>query len=119
VVNGVDYAFHFYITFRSSALTTGHKFGVNHPGGTLDFWADSQIIANAAAGAATHTHRHNVTVDDMTLLTSTITNDVDLAVIIEGRYKCTSTGTFAARFANELNANTDIVVQKGSWGWYF
>jgi hypothetical protein len=28
-------------------------------------------------------------------------------------------GTFAARFANELAANTDIVVQKGSWGMWF
>ena len=119
VTSGVDYAFHFYITFRSAATTTGWKSGVNHPGGTLDFWAKSAVIANGAAGVATHTERHNVAVDDMTLLTSTVTAGVDLAIIIEGRYKCTSDGTFAARFANELAANTDLVVQKGSWGWYF
>jgi len=119
VVNGVDYAFHFYITFQSAAAATGWKSGVNHPGGTLDFWAQSEVIANGPAGVATHTERHNTAVDDMTLLTATVTQAVDLAIRIEGRYKCTANGIFAARFANELNANTDIVVQKGSWGWYF
>lgn len=119
VVNGVDYAFHFYITFQSAAAATGWKAGVNCPNGTLDFWAQSEIIANGAAGVATHTERHNVTRDDMTLLTTTVTQAVDLAIRIEGRYKCTQDGTFAARFANELAADTNIVVQKGSWGWYF
>ena len=119
VVNTVSYAFHFYIVFRSAAATTGWKAGVNHPGGTVDFWANEQNIANATAGLATHFERHGVAADDMTLLTATITQAVDLVARYEGRYLCTSTGTFAARFANELNANTDIVVQKGSWGWYF
>lgn len=119
VVNGTDYAFFFYITFRSAQTTTGWKASVNCPAGALDFWAGSQIIANGAAGVATHTERHNVTRDDMTLLTSTVTAGVDLAIRIEGRYKCTADGTFAARFANELAANTDVVVQKGSWGFYF
>src|SRR3990167_3991070 len=85
VVAGVDYAFHFYITFRSAQLTTGWKSGVNHPGGTLDFWAKSDVIANGAAGVATHTERHNVNVNDMTQLTATVTANVDLSIIIEGR----------------------------------
>jgi hypothetical protein len=119
VTSGVDYAFEFYITFRSAQTTTGWKSGVNHPGGTLDFWAGSDIIANGAAGVATHTERHNTVVDDMTLLTATITAAVDLNVRIKGRYLCTASGTFAARFANELASNSDIVVQKGSWGWWF
>ena len=118
VVNGVDYAFHFYITFQSAATATGWKAGVNCPDGTLDFWAQSAIIANGAAGVATQTERHNTVRDDMTLLTTTVTAAVDLAIRIEGRYKCTQNGTFAARFANEL-ANTNIVVQQGSWGFYF
>ena len=119
VVAGVDYAFHFYITFQSAATTTGWKAGVNCPAGTLDFWARSDVIANGAAGVATHTERHNTVRDDMTLLTATITQAVDLSIMIEGRYKCTANGTFAARFANELASNTQIVVQKGSWGWWF
>ena len=118
VVAGVDYAFEFYITFRSAATGTGWKAGVNCPAGTLDFWAGSDVIANGAAGVATHTERHNVVRDDMTQLTATITANVDLNVRIKGRYLCTADGTFAARFASEL-ANTDIVVQKGSWGWWF
>ncbi len=119
VTNGVDYAFHFYVTFQSASTTTGWKCGVNCPTGTLDFWAGSPIIANGAAGVATHVERHNTVRDDMTLLTATITQAVDLSVRIEGRYKCTASGTFAVRFANELVANTQIVVQKGSWGFYF
>lgn len=119
VANGVDYAFFFYIAFQSAATATGWKAGINCPNGTLDFWAESQTVANAAAGAATHTERHNTSRDDMTLLTSTVTQGVDLAIRIEGRYKCTQDGTLAARFANELGSNTNIVVQKGSYGWYF
>lgn len=119
VVSGTDYAFHFYITFQSAATATGHKFGVNCPNGTLDFWAWGDVIANGAAGVATHTLRHNVVRDDMTLLATSITANVDLAVRIEGRYMCTQNGTFACRFANELAANTQIVVQKGSWGYWF
>ena len=119
VVSGTDYAFEFYITFRSAATTTGWRAGVNCPAGTLDFWAGSDVIANGAAGVATHTERHNTVRDDMTLLTATITQNVDLNVRIKGRYLCTANGTFAARFANELASNTQIVVQKGSWGTWF
>ena len=119
VAAGVDYAFEFYITFRSAATTTGWKASVNCPAGTLDFWAGSDVIANGAAGVATHTQRHNVDRDDMTLLTATITQNVDLNVRIKGRYLCTASGTFAARFANELASNTQLVVQQGSWGWWF
>ena len=119
VVSGTDYAFDFYITFQSAATTTGWKAGVNCPAGTLDFWAGSDVIANGAAGVATHTERHNTVRDDMTLLTATITQAVDLNVRIRGRYLCTANGTFAARFANELASNTQIVVQKGSWGMWF
>jgi parallel beta-helix repeat protein len=119
VENGKDYAFKFYIVFQSANVNTGWKAGVNCPTGVLDFFATGQTIANGAAGVATWLQRHNTVRDDMTLLTSTITAAVDLVFIIEGRYKCTQTGTFAARFANELAANTDIVVQKGSWGFYF
>ena len=119
VVSGTDYAFEFYITFRSAATTTGWRAGVNCPAGTLDFWAGSDVIANGAAGVATHTERHNTVRDDMTLLTATITQAVDLNVRIKGRYLCTANGTFAARFANELAANVQIVVQKGSWGTWF
>lgn len=119
VVSGTSYAFFFYVTFKSAAATTGWKMGVNCPTGTLDFWAGSQTIANGAAGVATHTERHNVDRDDMTLLTATVTANVDLANRIEGRYLCTQDGTFACRFANELAADTNIVVQKGSYGWWF
>ena len=119
VVSGVDYAFDFYITFQSAATATGWKAGVNCPAGALDFWAGSQTIANGAAGVATHTERHNTVRDDMTLLTATVTQAVDLNVRITGRYCCTANGTFAARFANELASNTQIVVQKGSFGTWF
>lgn len=119
VVNGINYAFKFYVVFRSAATATGWKASVNCPAGTLDFFATGQTIANAAAGSASWLQRHNDTRDDMTLLTTTVTAGVDLVFIIEGRYICTANGTFAVRFANELAANTDIVVQRGSWGMYF
>lgn len=93
---------------------------MNCPAGTLDFFCTNQTIANSAtAGVATWLQRHSVTRDDMTLLTATITSGVDLVAMIRGRYKCTASGTFAVRFANELASNTDLVVQEGSWGIYF
>lgn len=119
VTNGVDYAFYFYVAFQSAQTTTGWRASVNHPGGTVDHFSTIQTVVNAAAGAATWLQKHNTAVDDMTLLTSTVTAAVDLVFMIQGRYKCTANGTFALRFANELAANTDIVVQKGSWGFYF
>ena len=119
VVSGQTYAFYFYVVFQSAQVNTGHKCSVNAPAGTLDFHVLNQIIANAAAGAATWTERHNTVRDDMTLLTSTIAAAADLICIVQGRYVCTANGTFAVRFANELAANTDLVVQAGSWGFYF
>ena len=118
VTSGQNYAFHFYIVFQSAATGTGWKAGVNCPTGALDFWATSDVIANGAAGVTTHTKRHNTVRDDMTQLNSTVTANVDLSIEITGRYVSTQTGVFAARFANEL-ANNDIVIQIGSWGWYF
>jgi len=119
VQNGKDYAFYFYIVFQSALASTGWKAGVNCPNGTLDFQMNISNLANNAAGLDTWHHRHNTVRDDMTLLTATITASVDLFVSIQGRFLCTADGTFAARFANELAANTDITVRQGSWGWYF
>jgi|PlaIllAssembly_1097288.scaffolds.fasta_scaffold00172_8 hypothetical protein len=119
VVNGVTYAFYFYVVFQSAATTTGWKAAINCPTGTLDYFATGQTIANGAAGVATWLQRHTDTRDDMTLLTSTITANVDLLYMVQGRYICTANGTLAVRFANELNANTDITVRAGSWGWWF
>ena len=118
VVNGQMYAFYFYVVFQSAAGNTGHRCSVNAPAGTLDFHVLNQSIANGPVGLATWTERHNTVRDDHTLLTSTVTAAVDLICIIQGRYIATANGTFAVRFANEL-ANTDVVVQAGSWGFYF
>jgi hypothetical protein len=116
---GNMYAFHYYIAFSSRVATTGWKMGVNAPNGNLDFWAQTDNIANAAVGANTHLERHNTVRDDMTLLTSTVTANVRLANRIDGIYECTQDGTFAPRFANELAADTNITVLNGSYGWYF
>jgi len=116
---GNDYAFHYYISFVSLNTTFGWKAGVNAPLGDLDFWAQTDNIANGVAGVATHLERHNTVRDDMTLLTSTIAANTSLAIRIDGRYLCTQDGTFAPRFANELASNPNIIVLKGSYGWYY
>lgn len=122
VTNGVDYAFHYYIVFRSSATATGFKCSVNGPAGTVDYFMTYQTVANAASGAAgvaTWLQAHQIVYDAGFLNLTTITANEDLVCIIDGRYKSTANGTFTARFANELAANTNIVVQKGSYGWWF
>ncbi len=121
VVANTDYAFKFYIVFRSAATTTGFRFGVLAPSGAvLDFFMTYQTIANATTvGVATWLQGHWVSGEAMTALTATIALGVDLVCMIEGRVKVGATaGTLAARVASEL-ANNDLVVQKGSWGTYF
>ena len=114
-----DYAFDFYITFRSTTAT-GFRFSVNGPAGTVDYMRKYQTIANSdLVGVATWLEGHAVSFDAMTVLAATIAAGVDLHCRITGRFKCGGAGgTFAARAASE-SANNDLVVQKGSWGTYF
>lgn len=121
VLANTDYAFKFYIVFRSAATTTGFRFGVLAPtGAVLDFFTTYQTIANATtAGVATWLQGHWVNGEAMAATTATITAAVDLVCMIEGRVKVGATaGTLAARVASEL-ADNNLVVQKGSWGWWF
>lgn len=119
VVANQDYAFQFYIVFRST-LATGFRFAVNGPAGTVDYVLRYQTVANSATtGVATYLDMHNVGFDQMTVTTATIAANVDLYAKIEGRFRCgVSGGTFAARAASE-SANNDLVIQQGSWGVYF
>jgi len=114
-----DYAFDFYITFRSTT-TTGFRFSVNGPAGVVDFMRKYQTVANNnLVGVATWLEGHSVAFDTMTVTTATIAAGVDLHCRMTGRFKCGGAGgTFAARAASE-SANNDLVVQKGSWGTYF
>ena len=116
-----DYAFKFHIVFRSATTTTGFRFAINGPAGAVcEYFMTYQTIANSTtAGVATWLQGHWIVYDTMTALTATITLGVDLICMIEGRIKVGATaGTLAARVASEL-ANNDLVVQKGSWGFYF
>ena len=114
-----DYAFDFYITFRSTTAT-GFRFSVNGPAGTVDYMRKYQTITNSdLVGVATWLEGHAVSFDAMTVTTATIAAGVDLHCRITGRFKCGGAGgTFAARAASE-SANNDLVVQKGSWGTWF
>lgn len=119
VVANTDYAFDFYITFRST-LATGFRFAVNGPAGVVDHFMTYQTVANSElVGVATWLQKHSVTFDAMTVTTASIAAGVDLHCRITGRFKCGGAGgTFAARVASE-SANVDLVVQKGSWGLWF
>jgi len=114
-----DYAFDFYITFRSTTAT-GFRFSVNGPAGVVDFFMTYQTIANSeTVGVATWLQKHSVTFNAMTVTAASIAAGVDLHCRITGRFKCGgSGGTFAAIVASE-SANNDLVVQRGSWGTYF
>ena len=119
VTSGTNYAFKYYIVFRSATTTTGFRFGLNCPTGTLDYFHTYQTIANSSTiGVATWLQRHDITRDAMTATLATITAGVDLVCMFEGRYLCTQNGTFAPRVASEL-ANNDLVIQIGSWGTWF
>src|SRR3990167_11164095 len=118
VVSGTNYAFKYYIVFRSTT-TTGFRFSVNCPTGTLDYFQTHQTVANSdLVGVATWLQRHCINRDVMTVLTATIAASADLVCMIKGRYLCTANGTFSPRVASE-SANNDLVIQIGSWGTWF
>ena len=114
-------AFMFYVVFRSAATTTGFRFSINGPAGaTADYHIRMQTIANTSTAlSASWLEGHCVVFDTLTVLTSTIAAGVDLVCMITGRVVNGATpGNLAARVASEL-ANNDLVIQPGSWGWYF
>ena len=116
-----DYAFDFYITFRSVTTGTGFRFGINSPSGAvLDYFITYQTVANmTTAGVATWLQGHVIANNTMNVTSATIAAGVDLHCRMTGRVKIGATGgTLAARAASEA-ANNDLVVQKGSWGTYF
>lgn len=118
---GAVRAFRFYIVFRSAATTTGFRFSVAAPAGaTLDYHVKHQTIANSTTTlSASWLEGHCVVGDTLTALTAAIAANVDLICLIEGRVVNGATaGNLAARAASEL-ANNDLVIQAGSWGWYF
>lgn len=119
VVANTDYAFDFYIAFRST-VATGFRFSVNGPAGVVDHFMTYQTVANSeTVGVATWLQKHSVTFDAMTVTAATIAAAADLHCRITGRFKCGGAGgTFAARVASEA-ANNDLVVQKGSFGTWF
>ncbi len=121
VAINTDYAFKFYIVFRSATTTTGFRFAINGPAGAVcDYFMTYQTVANSTTvGLATWLQGHWVVYDTMTALLTAIAAGVDLVCVIEGQIKVGATsGTLAARVASEL-ANNDLEVQKGSWGLYF
>lgn len=121
VAANTDYAFTFYIVFRSAATTTGFRFSIDGPAGAVvDYHIKMQTIANTTTTlAATWIEGHCVVYNTLTVLAATVTANVDLVCMITGRIKVGGTaGTLAARVASEL-ANDDLVVQKGSWGTWF
>ncbi len=116
-----DCAFKFYIVYRSAFTTTGFRFAINGPAGAVvSYFMTYQTVANSTTiGVATWLQGHWVVYDTMTATLATIAAGVDLVCMIEGRIKVGATsGTLAARAASEL-ANNDLVIQKGSWGWWF
>jgi hypothetical protein len=121
VLANTDYAFKFYIVYRSATTTTGFRFAINGPAGAVcDYFMTYQTVANSTTiGVATWLQGHWIVYDTMTALTAAIVANADLVCKIEGRIKVGATpGTLAARGASEL-ANNDLVIQKGSWGMYF
>jgi len=112
VTNGKRYWFRFVIQYTADATTTGSRWTVSFPGGT--------IRATSQNSLATTTQ---------TLYTGINAADVGAAVgatsastganiaIIEGFLECTSTGDLIARFASEI-ANAAITAKAGSLVFY-
>lgn len=107
VTSGLTYGFRAQIIYTSAATTTGARFSVNGPSITRLFyvarWTLTATSMNAEVVASTY---------DQGTASATSSAGANIA-IIEGTVTPSASGTFAMRFANEVNASA-ITCQPGS-----
>ena len=115
----LDYAFDFYIGFRSSIAATGFRFSLNGPAASAVSYLTKYQTVNNASGLATWLERHDIAYETMPTLNSTVAANTDLLCRITGKVSVgIASGNLSVRAASEV-ANNSLTVRKGSWGIWF
>jgi hypothetical protein len=108
VTSGKKYWFRFVIQYTAAATTTGSRWGINGPGGTMRYRSEVSLTTTSVTtieGSAAH---------DLPAASnaSSAATGANIAVI-EGFYEATANGNVIARFASEV-ASSAIVAKAGS-----
>lgn len=108
VTAGKKYKFQFAIQYTAAATTTGSRWSINGPGGTMRYASWYSLTAT------TETVNHGLAAHDLPAAAnaSSAATGANFATI-EGFYEASATGTVIARFASEISSSA-IVAKAGS-----
>ncbi len=108
VASGKNYTFMFIATWTHSTTTGGPIFSFDHPGGT----ARALFEYTGEVTNESDTRNWVTSIDGGSGVATTDTVDIARICVAHGRYDCTTSGTFAMRYAR--NTAGSITVQAGS-----
>lgn len=108
VTSGKKYRFRFKIQYTAAATTTGSRWSINGPGGTMRYSSQYSLTTTSA------TFNEGLSAHDTPAASNATSaaTGANLATI-EGFYEASATGTVIARFASEV-ASSAIVAKAGS-----
>jgi len=108
VTAGQSYWFRFQIQYDVNLITTGSRFSVNGPAGTMSYYS---IYSN---NTTTVINNQGISAVDTPATSSTNSGNLTNIAIVEGYYYPTSNGTVIGRFASELLTANSAIVKAGS-----
>lgn len=111
VVTGKKYFFRFLIQYTAAATTTGSRWAISGPGGTMRY--RSQYSLTTTSDTFNTATAHDIPAASNASSAATAGN----IAIIEGFYEATADGAVVARFASEI-ASSAIVAKAGSIVYY-
>lgn len=107
VTNGKKYWFRFVIQYTAAVSTTGSRWSISGPGGTMRYRSEY------TSGANTQTLIEGLTAHDLPAASNGNSVVAGDHAVIEGFYEASSDGDVIARFASEV-ASSAIVAKAGS-----
>lgn len=112
VTSGNKYYFKFIIQYTAAATTTGSRWSISGPGGTMRYRSDYSLTTT------TRTLNDSLTAHDTPAASNASSGATASNIaIIEGFYEASATGNVIARFASEV-ASSAIVAEAGSVVYY-
>lgn len=112
VVSGNTYWFRFFIQYTADATTTGSRWALNFPGGTLRATSSSSLSTTAFT-----VFTGMSAADTGSAVSATSATTGANICIMEGFLECTSSGDLIARFASEISSSA-ITAKAGSLVFY-
>lgn len=112
VLAGHKYFFRFVIQYTAAATTTGSRWSINGPGGTMRY-RSSYSLTTTSETVNSGLTAHDTPAASNASSAATAGN----TAIIEGHYEATADGSVIARFASEV-ASSAIVAKAGSVVYY-